>query len=68
MSLCLEEALTTLCAFSAVLGCPPVPGRERTGKGAWARFLGQLTPEQDQAAAALLKYQIGALAATTAFG
>jgi superfamily II DNA or RNA helicase len=27
-----------------------------------------LTPEQDQAAATLLKYEIGALAATTAFG
>lgn len=32
------------------------------------RFLGELTPEQEEAAAALLKYDIGVLAATTAFG
>jgi hypothetical protein len=33
-----------------------------------ATFLGKLTPEQDEAATALLKYETGVLAATTAFG
>lgn len=33
-----------------------------------ANFLGQLTVEQDQAVASLLKYETGVLAATTAFG
>ena len=32
------------------------------------RFLGELTPEQNQAAAALLRHETGVLAATTAFG
>src|SRR5258707_15878301 len=31
------------------------------------RFLGELTPEQDRAVAALLRYETGVLAATTAF-
>ena len=38
------------------------------GTALGTRFLGQLTSEQDQAAAALLKYDMGVLAATTAFG
>lgn len=33
-----------------------------------ARFLGELTPEQNDAAAALLKHETGVLAAATAFG
>ena len=33
-----------------------------------ARFLGELTAEQNEAAAALLKHETGVLAATTAFG
>src|SRR5207245_3407291 len=33
-----------------------------------ARFLGELTPEQSAAAAALLKHETGVLAAATAFG
>ncbi len=33
-----------------------------------AKFLGVLTPEQEKAAAALLKHETGVLAATTAFG
>jgi superfamily II DNA or RNA helicase len=32
------------------------------------KFLGELTPEQDEAAAALLPHETGVLAATTAFG
>ena len=39
----------------------------RTGPSAH-RFLGELTPEQAEAAAALLKHETGVLAATTAFG
>jgi superfamily II DNA or RNA helicase len=38
------------------------------GQPLGTRFLGELTPEQDEAAAALLKHDIGVLAATTAFG
>ncbi len=33
-----------------------------------ARFLGDLTPEQGEAAATLLKHETGVLAAATAFG
>ena len=38
------------------------------GRSLGTRFLGELTPEQDEAAVALLKHEIGVLAATTAFG
>ena len=38
------------------------------GQPLGTRFLGELTLEQDEAAAALLKHDIGVLAATTAFG
>ena len=38
------------------------------GRPLGTRFLGELTPEQDEAAAALLKHETGVLAATTAFG
>jgi len=38
------------------------------GRPLGIKFLGELTPEQDEAAAALLKYETGVLAATTAFG
>jgi superfamily II DNA or RNA helicase len=38
------------------------------GRPLGVRFLGELTPEQDEAAAALLKHETGVLAATTAFG
>jgi len=38
------------------------------GQPIGTRFLGELTPEQDEAAAALLRHESGVLAATTAFG
>ena len=38
------------------------------GRPIGTRFLGELTPEQNQAAAALLRHETGVLAATTAFG
>jgi superfamily II DNA or RNA helicase len=38
------------------------------GRPIGTRFLGELTPEQDKAAAALLRHETGVLAATTAFG
>jgi superfamily II DNA or RNA helicase len=38
------------------------------GRPIGTRFLGELTPEQDEAAAALLRHETGVLAATTAFG
>ena len=40
----------------------------QNGQPLGTRFLGELTPEQDKAAEALLKHEIGVLAATTAFG
>jgi superfamily II DNA or RNA helicase len=38
------------------------------GQRLGTRFLGELTPDQDKAASALLKHETGVLAATTAFG
>ena len=38
------------------------------GQPIGTRFLGELTPEQDEAATALLRHETGVLAATTAFG
>jgi superfamily II DNA or RNA helicase len=38
------------------------------GQPLGARFLGELTPEQSESAAALLKHETGVLAAATAFG
>jgi superfamily II DNA or RNA helicase len=38
------------------------------GRPIGTRFLGELTPEQDEAVAALLPHETGVLAATTAFG
>ena len=38
------------------------------GRPLGTRFLGELTPEQEEAAAALLPHETGVLAATTAFG
>jgi superfamily II DNA or RNA helicase len=40
----------------------------QSGQPIEARFLGELRPEQDAAVAALLPYETGVLAATTAFG
>ena len=40
----------------------------RQGRPIGVRFLGELTPEQDEAGSALLPHETGVLAATTAFG
>jgi superfamily II DNA or RNA helicase len=45
-----------------------VRDERQQGRPLGIEFLGELTPEQDEAAAALLKNEIGVLAATTAFG
>ena len=62
---CLGDLLDLL----ADLGIATEPRDERqSGQPLGARFLGELTPEQDDAAANLLRHETGVLAATTAFG
>ena len=56
-------------AFLADVGIAAELRDERQqGQPLATRFLGELTPEQNEAAAALLKHETGVLAATTAFG
>jgi superfamily II DNA or RNA helicase len=62
---CLDDTLRLLRHAGIA---PQFQDERQQGKALGAQFLGQLTPEQDQAAAALLKYEIGVLAASTAFG
>lgn len=62
---CLEDLLKLLND----IGVKAVLSDERQqGRLLGTRFLGELTPEQNVATSALLKYDIGVLAATTAFG
>ncbi len=62
---CLDDVLRLLEA----LGITPQLRDERFGGTALgARFVGLLTPEQEAAAADLLRHDTGVLAATTAFG
>ena len=62
---CLDDLLSLL----GDMGIAAALRDERQhGQPIETRFLGELTPEQDQAAAALLPYETGVLAATTAFG
>lgn len=62
---CLDDLLTLL----GDLGVAVVRRDERQqGHPIGTRFLGELTPEQDHAAAALLTRETGVLAAATAFG
>jgi hypothetical protein len=62
---CLDDLLSLL----GDMGIAAALRDERQhGQPIGTRFLGELTPEQDQAAAALLPHETGVLAATTAFG
>jgi superfamily II DNA or RNA helicase len=62
---CLEDLLSLLTG----LGVAAEPRDERqSGQPIGSRFLGELTPEQEIAAAKLLMHETGVLAATTAFG
>ena len=63
------DASTICWAFSATWALPPSCATNASKDSPSAtRFLGELTPEQDEAAANLLKHETGVLAATTAFG
>ena len=62
---CLDD----LVGFLAGIGVAAKLRDERQqGRPIAARFLGELTPDQNDAAAALLKHETGVLAAATAFG
>ncbi len=62
---CLDDLLSLL----GDAGIAVEPRDERQpGQPLGVRFLGELTPDQNKAAAALLKHETGVLAATTAFG
>jgi superfamily II DNA or RNA helicase len=62
---CLDDLLALIkCLGIAV----ELRDERQPGQSLVTKFLGELTPEQDQAAAALLKHDTGVLAATTAFG
>jgi len=62
---CLKDVLSLLRTAGIAT---EVRDERQQGTPLGTRFLGQLTPEQDQAANALLNYETGVLAATTAFG
>ena len=62
---CLDDLLSLLGALGIVAA---LRDERQEGQPIGARFLGELTPEQDHAVAALLPYETGVLAATTAFG
>jgi superfamily II DNA or RNA helicase len=62
---CLDDLLSLLGELGVA---PKLRDERQEGRPLGARFLGELTPEQDEAAAAILKHDVGVLAATTAFG
>lgn len=62
---CLDDLLSLLGNAGIA---PELRDERQDGRPLGTRFLGELTPEQDEAAGALLKHEIGVLAATTAFG
>jgi superfamily II DNA or RNA helicase len=62
---CLDDLMSLL--GDAGIAAEPRDERQ-SGQPLGARFLGELTPDQDKAATALLKHETGVLAATTAFG
>lgn len=62
---CLDDLLRLLGDVGIAAA---VRDERQQGQTIGTRFLGELTPEQDQAAAALLPHETGVLAATTAFG
>jgi len=62
---CLDDLLNLLGDAGIAVG---LRDERQQGQPIGTRFLGELTPEQDKAAAALLPHETGVLAATTAFG
>ena len=62
---CLDDLLSLLGDVGIVAA---LRDDRQGGRPIGTRFLGELTPEQDEAVAALLPYETGVLAATTAFG
>jgi superfamily II DNA or RNA helicase len=62
---CLDEVLGLLGDTGIAV---ELRDERQEGKPLATQFLGELTPAQDDAAAALLKHEAGVLAATTAFG
>jgi superfamily II DNA or RNA helicase len=62
---CIEDLLDLLCGVGVA---PDVRDERHRGTPIEARFLGELTPEQERATEAILPHEAGVLAATTAFG
>jgi superfamily II DNA or RNA helicase len=62
---CLDDLLGALGNFGIAV---ELRDERQHGRAIGAQFLGELTPEQAEAATALLKHETGVLAATTAFG
>jgi superfamily II DNA or RNA helicase len=62
---CLDEVLSLLGDMGIAVA---LRDERQEGKSLTTQFLGELTPAQDEAAAALLEHETGVLAATTAFG
>ena len=62
---CLDDLLSLLREVGIVAG---LRDERQQGRSIEARFVGELRPEQNEAAAALLPHETGVLAATTAFG
>lgn len=62
---CLDDLLTLLGELRVAAN---LRDERNIGQPLDARFLGELTPEQEAAAEALLKYDTGVLAAATGFG
>jgi superfamily II DNA or RNA helicase len=62
---CLDDLLSLLGDAGIVAA---LRDERQEGRQIGTRFLGELTPEQNEAVAALLPHETGVLAATTAFG
>ena len=62
---CFDDLLRLLADMGVAV---ELRDERQQGQPLGIRFLGELTPEQDEAAAAILKHETGVLAATTAFG
>lgn len=62
---CLDDLLNL---FGDVGVAAELRDERQQGRPIGTRFLGELTPEQNEAVASLLDHEIGVLAATTAFG
>ena len=62
---CLDDLLSLLRDMGTTA---ELRDERQQGQPIGTRYLGELTPEQDEAAAALLRHETGVLAATTAFG